>query len=65
MPSDPLDPTTLAALDQERGGVDRLADLLVHLDRRLADGGIGELRRTEMVGRWLDHRLTEMSDDGA
>lgn len=63
MDDDPSEARTIAELDQARAGVDALADLLVHLDRRLCDAGFCEARRAEIVARWMWHRLSEESDD--
>lgn len=56
------DPATVAELDQVRAGVDRLADLLIHLDRRLSET-FCEPRRIEIIDRWLTHQLGGESND--
>jgi hypothetical protein len=63
MPTDPVDPRIVAELDQEHAALDRLADLVVRLDRRLADGGLSEARRNEIVERWFESRLSESSSE--
>ena len=59
----PDDPRTVAELDQQRAEVDRLANLIVHLEQRLAEGGISKSRRSAIVDRWLDSQLSEPNDE--